>query len=60
MPRAYKAFKGHNINVIPFAVDFEPTKKITFLDFIPSADGLGGTTSFVREIIGRLYYNLKY
>jgi uncharacterized SAM-binding protein YcdF (DUF218 family) len=60
MPRAQKVFEAANIKVIPFAVDFSSSKKITFMDFVPSASSLSVTSKFVREIIGRLYYNLKY
>jgi uncharacterized SAM-binding protein YcdF (DUF218 family) len=61
MPRAKKVFEATNIRVVPFPVDFRNSvKKITFLDFIPSAVSLNKTSKFVREMIGRLYYNLKY
>ena len=61
MPRAKKVFEAANIKVIPFAVDFKtPIKKITIMDFIPSANSLKDTSHFFREMIGRLYYNLKY
>ena len=61
MPRAEKVFKAANINVIPFPVDFQSSKlKTTIMDFIPSAVSLFDTSHFLREMIGRLYYNLKY
>ena len=61
MPRAKKVFEASNIKVIPFAVDFiNSHQKLTFMSFVPSVGALGGTSSFVREMIGRLYYNLKY
>ena len=61
MPRAEKVFKAANINIIPFPVDFQNSKsKTTMMDFIPSAGSLFDTSHFVREMIGRLYYNLKY
>ena len=61
MPRAKKVFEAANIKVIPFAVDFKTLiKKITIIDFIPSANSLKDTSHFFREMIGRLYYNLKY
>ena len=60
MPRAKKVFEAAKIKIIPFAVDFMPSRKISLIDFIPSADGFGGTSFFVREMIGRLYYNIKY
>ena len=61
MPRAKKVFEAANIRIIPFAVDFNrSTKKTTLMDFIPNAQSLSVTSFFVREMIGRLYYSLKY
>ena len=61
MPRAQKVFKAAGINVLPFPVDFQKgLSKITFMSFMPSANALGETSFFVREMIGRVYYNLKY
>ncbi len=61
MPRAKKVFEATNIKIIPFAVDFYNThKKFTFMDFIPSADSFRTSSFTIREMIGRLYYNLKY
>ena len=61
MPRAKKIFVASGIKVIPFAVDYiSSEQKITFMHFIPSAGSLGATSFAVRELIGRLYYNLKY
>lgn len=61
MPRVEKVFKTANINVIPFPVDFRNSKsKTTVMDFIPSAGSLFDTSHFVREMIGRLYYNLNF
>ena len=60
MNRASKIFKAENFDVIPFAVDFLNLRKMTFIDFIPSASALKGTSHFFREMIGRLYYYFKY
>ena len=61
MPRAQKVFEAAGINVVPFPVDFQKgLSKITFMSFIPSANALSGTSFFVREMMGRIYYNLKY
>ena len=61
MPRAEKVFKAAEIKVIPFPVDFyNSISKTTIMDFIPSADSLSASSHFVREMIGRLYYDLKY
>jgi uncharacterized SAM-binding protein YcdF (DUF218 family) len=61
MPRAQIVFEAAGINVVPFPVDFQKgLSKITFMSFMPSANALSGTSFFVREMIGRVYYNLKY
>ena len=61
MPRAQKVFQAAGINVVPFPVDFQKgLSKITFMSIVPSANSLSGTSFFVREILGRIYYNLKY
>ena len=61
MLRAQKVFKEAGILAYPFPVDFRAnTNKITFLDFVPSAIAFQETSFFVREIIGRVYYALKY
>ena len=61
MPRAKKIFETSNIKIIPFAVDFiNSHSKLTVMDFIPSAYTFSITSFFVREMIGRLYYNLRY
>ena len=61
MPRALKVFEAAGVSVIPFPVDFQSgVEKFTVMHLIPSASALRGTSFFVREMIGRLYYNLKY
>ena len=61
MPRAEKVFKAVGIDVIAFPVDFQSgLSKTTIMHFIPSAEGLSNTSFFAREMIGRLYYYLKY
>ena len=61
MPRAKKVFEAAGIKVIPFPVDFQNQEsKLTFIDFIPSAGAFFSTSHFVREMIGRAYYSLKY
>ncbi len=61
MPRAQLVFEAAGISVIPFPVDFLiGTEKLTLMSFIPSASSFALTNFFVREMIGRTYYNLKY
>ncbi|MDC0096672.1 YdcF family protein [Amylibacter sp.] len=61
MPRAQKVFEAAGIKIEPFAVDFlSGADKYTIINFIPSAEALYQTSFFIRELIGRLYYSLKY
>jgi uncharacterized SAM-binding protein YcdF (DUF218 family) len=61
MVRAKKIFEATAIKVEPFPVDFRSsTNKLTYMDIIPSASALNDTSNFVREMIGRIYYNLIY
>lgn len=61
MPRARIVFEAAGINVVPFAVDFQKeSSKQTFMSFMPSAKSFYDTSFFVREMIGRVYYNIKY
>ena len=61
MPRAKRVFEAAGISVSTYPVDFlSGAKERSFIDFIPSALALQETSFFVREVIGRLYYKLKY
>ena len=61
MPRALTVFEAAGIDIVAFPVDFQSREsKLTFMSFIPSANSLSGTSFFVREMIGRVYYKLKY
>jgi uncharacterized SAM-binding protein YcdF (DUF218 family) len=61
MPRAQKVFEAAGLSVSPFPVDFLiGANKLTFMDFIPNAAAFNNTSFFIREIIGRLYYHVKY
>ena len=61
MPRAQKVFEAAGIVVSPFSVDFlSGTDNTKIMDFMPDAEAFEDTSFFVRELIGRLYYKLKY
>ncbi|WP_340302400.1 YdcF family protein [Roseobacter sp. HKCCD7870] len=61
MPRAEAVFLANGVQVTPYPVDFRGgASNATLIDFIPSAAALGATSTFVREMIGRLYYWLKH
>ncbi len=61
MKRAELLFKKHTFNVFPYPVDFKSTNnKITILDFIPSTDSLSRSSFVIREVLGRIYYSVKF
>ncbi len=61
MKRAELLFKKHNFNVFPYPVDFKfIDNKITILDFIPSAHSLNRSSFVIREVLGRVYYHVKF
>ena len=61
MPRAKKVFQNQNLKIIPYAVDFRSSAKyINILDFLPQANAFKNSSFYFREIIGRVYYSLRY
>ena len=61
MNRATFLFKKHGFKVFPYPVDFEfKNNKITILDFIPSAGSLSRSSFVILEVLGRLYYRIKF
>ncbi len=60
MPRSVDIFKANGINVIPAPTGFEKTGVPggKLLDWLPSS--LEGTRWALHEIIGRLWYKLRY
>ena len=61
MPRASKVFQTLDLNIIEYPVDFRNTSSnFTIMNLIPSAGALSETSYFLREMIGRTYYKIKY
>ena len=61
MDRAKKIFEATKIKVIKHPVDFKSgSTKFNIMNLIPSAYSLSNTSHFFREMMGRLYYQLKY
>ena len=61
MIRAKQIFEKAGIVVNPFPVDFRARiTKFSFLYLLPSAESFGKTSFIIRELIGRLYYKIKY
>jgi uncharacterized SAM-binding protein YcdF (DUF218 family) len=61
MYRAKMLFKKQGFEIIPYKVDYksERNKKITIIDFLPSAEYLKNTEIGFKEFLGRSIYLLK-
>jgi uncharacterized SAM-binding protein YcdF (DUF218 family) len=61
MPRAKMLFDRAGIVSIPYPTDFKSTGGHSdWMSYLPSAGGLSGTSSALREFIGRLYYRAMF
>lgn len=61
MHRSKYLFERQGFKVTPFPVDFKSSnKKISILSFLPNIGSIGGTSFYIREKIGRIYYKLFY
>jgi len=61
MPRAKFIFEKNDFIVHPYPVDFKYNiSNITLIDFIPNAGALNSTSNSLRELIGRIYYLIKF
>ena len=61
MSRGQKVFEASGLSVLLSPVDFlTGANQTTIIDFIPNAEAFRKTSFVIREIIGRLYYHLKY
>lgn len=61
MPRAKWLFEHTGFTIIPYAVDFRAEDRyFSIMKFIPSAAGLNDTSFAIRELIGRLWYAVRY
>lgn len=60
MPRAAWQFKRAGVNCILFPVDFrfDPTRKVTAIDFVPRGEAWQQTETALREGYGYLFYRL--
>lgn len=60
MPRALNVFQAQGLDIIPYPVDFKVrAEKTTFMSYLTSARALAQTSLFVREMLGRAYYDIK-
>jgi len=61
MHRSKHLFEKQGFDVIPYSVDFQSyNKKISIMSFLPSIGALRKTSLFLRENLGRIYYELFF
>lgn len=62
MYRAKKLFEKEDLDIITYKVDYKVAgnSSITFMDFLPNGGSLNGVEIGFKEIIGRLFYLIKY
>ena len=60
MPRSAWLFRKAGVDCVIFPVDFrhDPLRKITPLEFLPSAYALANTETTLRELYGNLFYRI--
>ena len=59
MPRAKRVFEAAGFRVIPAGVTFHRAGALSPLDFLPDASALEGSSHYIHEIIGLVWYRLK-
>ena len=61
MSRAEFLFEKKGLKVFPYPVDFKfNNDKVSILNFIPSASSFKRSSFAIRELLGRVYYSLKF
>jgi uncharacterized SAM-binding protein YcdF (DUF218 family) len=60
MPRSQRTFQNAGFEVIPAATAFSTHYATTLLDFMPSAYALRDSRLFMHELIGIVWYQLKF
>ena len=62
MPRAKAQFEAKGFRVVAYPVDFlvSSEMQITILDFLPSANALSQTELAIRELYGRIFYQIRH
>ena len=62
MPRAKAQFEAKGFRVVDYPVDFlvSSGRQITILDFLPSANALSQTELALRELYGRIFYQIRH
>lgn len=60
MPRAKLAFERAGLHVVPAPMGYRTRARLGLLDFVPSASALVESYIFFHEVLGALWYRLKF
>ena len=60
MPRAKQTFETAGFKVIPAAMGYTTRHKVNMLAFLPNAGALQNSQIFAHEVLGILWYKLKF
>ncbi|MDH5182114.1 MAG: YdcF family protein [Gammaproteobacteria bacterium] len=60
MPRSAAAFRQAGFEVIPAPLGFHARQPLSLLDFLPSGRALADSRTAGHELLGRLWYLLRY
>jgi len=60
MPRARMAFERSGLHVVPAPTMYKTRVRVMLLDFIPSAHAMEESYIFFHEVLGMLWYRLKF
>lgn len=60
MPRSVLVFEQHDLDVIPAPTAYSTRAQPLLLHFVPNAGALDDTRKALHEILGRLWYAMRY
>jgi uncharacterized SAM-binding protein YcdF (DUF218 family) len=60
MPRARMAFERAGLHVVPAPTGYHTVSPMMLLDFVPNAHSLGDSYLFFHEVLGAVWYRLKF
>ncbi len=60
MPRARMAFERSGLRVVPAPMAYRTSPGLTLLDFLPSAGGLKDSYIFFHEVLGTVWYRIRF